>query len=306
MTNLPEISVGEVLSHRIADCVQDLTRQDTALYALSVGFARDPLNDIERRFVDPAVPMRVSPSQALILGYPGFWLGEGPKRIDPTRIIHAAQTITLTRPLMDEGRITGRTRITGLYRRSEEIESGLALTSVRELLDEEGRQFATIEQTHFLLGNSCPEAPLLSRRPRNSTPERIARYVVDFQTRPDQALLYRLNGDLNPLHSDPTLAVRAGFDKPILHGMCTFAIAVRALLEAVLNYDVTAVREISLRFRSPVYPGETLRTEIRDDLSFSVRALERDVLVADNGQLVRATAAVRSELNHKEIQWKLV
>lgn len=104
--------------------------------------------------------------------------------------------------------------------------------------------------------------------------------------------MYRLNGDLNPLHADPALARRAGFERPILHGLCTYGIACHAILETVLDYDYTLIAEFDARFSSPVLPGDTIATDIWQDgnlLSFRCRAVERDLTVIKNGRcLLRA------------------
>jgi acyl dehydratase len=110
---------------------------------------------------------------------------------------------------------------------------------------------------------------------------------VPFPTRADQALLYRLNGDRNPLHADPALARRVGFSAPILHGLCTYGIACRAVLQAVSDFDHARVREFDVRFSSPVYPGEEVVTEIwleGDTASFRCRVPRRGAVVINNGR----------------------
>ena len=112
--------------------------------------------------------------------------------------------------------------------------------------------------------------------------------MVDLPTRPEQALYYRLNGDDNPLHADPDVAERAGFPRPILHGLCTLGVVAHALLREVGNYDAAAMKSLALRFSSPVYPGETIRTEIWKSGAFRARVVERDVVVVNNGAAVFA------------------
>jgi acyl dehydratase len=110
--------------------------------------------------------------------------------------------------------------------------------------------------------------------------------TVDLPTRPEQALYYRLNGDDNPLHADPEVAARAGFPRPILHGLCTMGVVVHALLRALCDYDPAALRSVGLRFSAPVFPGETIRTEVWRGGGFRARVLERDVVVVSNGLAV--------------------
>ena len=112
-----------------------------------------------------------------------------------------------------------------------------------------------------------------------------------METRPDQALLYRLNGDRNPLHSDPELAKRVGFPVPILHGLCTYGTACRTILKEVAKYDHTRITGFDVRFSSPVYPGETIITDMWVDgtvVSFSCRLKERDLMVINNGKCTLA------------------
>ena len=112
-------------------------------------------------------------------------------------------------------------------------------------------------------------------------PEGAADRVLDLATRPEQALYYRLNGDMNPLHADPAVAARAGFARPILHGLCTMGVVCRAL-----GRMGGALREVALRFSAPVYPGETLRTELWADGSFRATVVERGVVAVNNGRAV--------------------
>jgi acyl dehydratase len=112
--------------------------------------------------------------------------------------------------------------------------------------------------------------------------------VMDLPTRPETALLYRLNGDHNPLHSDPAVAAKAGFPRPILHGLATFGVVGRALLRAVCGGDPARFGRMECRFSAPVFPGETIRTEIwpqAGGAAFRARVVERDVVVVSNGML---------------------
>jgi acyl dehydratase len=119
-------------------------------------------------------------------------------------------------------------------------------------------------------------------------PERAPDAVCDLPTLPQQALIYRLSGDDNPLHADPAVARAAGFERPILHGLCTLGIAGHALLKVCCGYDPTRLKSLSLRFSAPVFPGETIRTEMWRDgarISFRAKVAERDIVVLNNGLL---------------------
>jgi acyl dehydratase len=122
----------------------------------------------------------------------------------------------------------------------------------------------------------------------HAIPERAPDTVCDLPTRPEMALLYRWNADMNPLHSDPPSATKAGFPRPILHGLATFGVAGHAILREMCGYDPARFRSISGRFSAPVYPGETIRTEMWRDgttVSFRARLVERDVIVLNNGRV---------------------
>jgi acyl dehydratase len=126
-----------------------------------------------------------------------------------------------------------------------------------------------------------------SQRPVHVIPERAPDLVCELATRPEAALIYRLSADLNPLHADPAVAKAAGFPKPILHGLATFGVASHAVLKMVCGYDPARLASIAGRFSAPVYPGETIRTELWRDgdvVSFRAKVVERDVVAINNGR----------------------
>jgi acyl dehydratase len=133
-------------------------------------------------------------------------------------------------------------------------------------------------------GVGGPAGPSKTRRP---FPDRPADFVWDIKTLPQAALIYRLSGDYNPSHVDPDLAKEGGFGKPILHGRCTFGIAGRAIADDIGRASGTRIHAMEARFTSPVFPGETVRTElwvVDSDILFRCRTRERDVLVLDQGR----------------------
>ena len=118
-------------------------------------------------------------------------------------------------------------------------------------------------------------------------PARAPDMVCDLGTRPEMALIYRLSGDYNPLHAEPAAAEAAGFDRPILHGLGTFGVSGHALLKTMCRYDPARLTSFSGRFSAPVFPGETIRTEMWRDgnlVSFRARVVERDVVAINNGR----------------------
>lgn len=269
---------------------QRYTRRDTAFYALSVGVGQNTAHEQERRMVDPwNAELSALPSMALVLAYPGFWLGDEKVKqatgITPSSVLHGEQSVVLHRPLPVEATVVGHTQVVALVDKGEG--RGALLYTERVIrLEDDVEAIATCRQVHFLRGcggrggfgtpawlGSCPE-------PAPSVP---ADYIVSLATRPEQALLYRLNGDANPLHIDPDTARSAGLPQPILHGMCSIGIVGHALLNVLAGYDPARIKDFQLRFTGPVFPGETLEVEVWNEGRFRARAGERDTIVIDNG-----------------------
>jgi acyl dehydratase len=271
----------------IPEIRQRLRWQDSALYALSLGCAQDPMDGAELRFVTEGPAMQALPTMAVVLGYPGFWLGDPATGVDAVRLVHGEQAVEIHAPLPLEGELIGRSRVTGLVDRGEG--KGALIYSERVILDAAtGAKLATVEQTTFLRGDGGYGGPSGPVRKAAPEPEGPPSLVIDLPTRPEMALLYRLNGDHNPLHSDPAVAAKAGFPSPILHGLATFGVVGRALLKAVCGNDPTRFGRMQCRFSAPVFPGETIRTEIWPDsagAAFRARVLGRDVQVVSNGWL---------------------
>ncbi len=272
-----------LLNWTVPEKTHAISREDAAFYALSVGCGHDPMDARQLRFVDPGARDFVAlPSFVLVLGYPGFWLADPALGIDAKSVVHAEQTIEIVTTVPVEGVVTGRTRILDL------IDGGPGkaafLYSERNLFDGAGRRFAHLLQTHILRGaggfGGRTARAAASQPAFGDTPH----HVVHAETRPEQALLYRLNGDFNPLHSDPAVARKAGFPRPILHGMCTFGVLARAVMQSFCGDDPARLRVMSLRFTSPVFPGETITTEVLSDGSFRARVSERYCVVVDRGQ----------------------
>ena len=207
--------------------------------------------------------LSVLPTQACVLATPGFWLKAPDTGVDWRKVLHAEQRLTLH----------------------------TALPVGRKVFEaDSGKQVCTLEQTTMVRGDGgCGGSDSAPYEP-HSTPERPPDTVCELPIAPNAALIYRLNGDPNPLHADPEIARAAGFDRPILHGLCTFAIAGHAVLATCCDYDARRIRSMAVRFTAPVYPGETLRTEMwRDDgndgnvVSFRSLVAERDIAVLGNG-----------------------
>jgi acyl dehydratase len=271
----------------IPEMRQRVTPRDAVFYALSVGLGQDPMDERQLDFVDAHRRLRVLPSMAVVLGHPGFWLANPATGVDAVRLVHGEQTITLHHPLPAEGEIIGRTRVTGLVDKGEG--KGALLYSEKEIRDAAtGTLLATTGSTTFLRGDGGFGGPSGPVKPPNPMPDTPPDMILDLPTRPEQALYYRLNGDDNPLHADPKVAERAGFPRPILHGLCTLGVVAHALLRVLGNYEPASMKSLSLRFSAPVFPGETIRTEIWRTGAFRARVVERDVVVVNNGAAVFA------------------
>ncbi|WP_201729000.1 MaoC/PaaZ C-terminal domain-containing protein [Acidocella sp. C78] len=279
MTIDPEI----LLNFPIPEIRQRITGREAAFYALSVGMGQDPTDPRQLAYADPHRGPHVLPWMALVLGHPGFWLADPRTGVDAVRLVHGEQALEQHQPLPAEGEIIGRTRGTRLVDKGKG--RGALLFSEKQLRDAgTGALYATTRSTTFLRadggfgGDPGPVPP--PPPPPSGAPDA----VVDLPTRPEQALFYRLNGDDNPLHADPEMAAAAGFERPILHGLCTLGVVAHALLRVLGDYDETRFRGLSLRFTAPVLPGETIRTEIWRDGAFRARVAERDLVVVDHGR----------------------
>jgi acyl dehydratase len=260
------------------------TWEDSALYALGVGLGHDPLDDEELRFVYEKGMMAL-PTMAVVLPPPGFWLRDPKTGVDWKRVVHGEESLTLHKPLPVEGRFVTRSRVEEIVDKGEG--RGALIYIVREVFEAETKQpVATIRRTTFARGDGGFGGPSGPAREPHALPDRAPDVFCELPTLPQQALLYRLNGDGNPLHADPDVAREAGFDRPILHGLCTFGVAGHAVVKTLCGYDPSRLKRFDVRFSAPVYPGETIRTEMWLDgpvVSFRARVVEREALVLNNG-----------------------
>jgi acyl dehydratase len=268
------------------------TVDDTMFYALAVGMGADPVDERQLRFVnDTAGTPLAMPTMAVVLGWPGSWMSDTATGIDFSKIVHGEETVEWHRPIPASGTIVSRHRVTHVVDKG--AGRGATVTYVKELTDKAtGERLATVTHTTFGRGDGgfsanggksdAPPAPL------PKAPERPPDQVIEMPTLPQQALLYRLCADRNPLHSEPAVARKAGFPQPILHGLGTYGVACHAMLAALCDYDPARLARLSVRFSSPVYPGETIRFEIYDEgseFAFRARIPARDKVVLDYGRV---------------------
>ncbi|MGI4954962.1 MAG: MaoC/PaaZ C-terminal domain-containing protein [Janthinobacterium lividum] len=262
------------------------TARDSIIYALGIGLGEDPLDAGQLRYVYEA-GLQAVPSLANVLGYPGFWVQDADTGIDWRRVVHAEQSFVLHRTLPPAGVVVAQTRLVGLYDKG--AEKGALLCQERVVRDEaSGAALATVSQVSMLRGDGGRGGMMGAPPPPHVVPERPADATCDLPTLRQSALIYRLSGDLNPLHVEPAVAAAAGFPRPILHGMCTMGVACHAALRTLLDYDAGAFRGMRVRFTAPVLPGETIRTELWRDgdvVSFRSHVVERGVVVLNAGRI---------------------
>jgi acyl dehydratase len=262
------------------------TERDTILYALGLGVgAEDPLDPTALAFVYED-GLQALPTMPLVIAYPGFYLKDPLYQVDWTKVLHGEQRLTLHRPVPVAASVKSVLTFDEVYDKGPD--KGALLFATRRLYNaQDGELIATLGSTSFLRGDGGCGGRTDSAPAPHTIPDRAPDHVVDLPTRTDQALLYRLSGDMNPLHADPAVAKRAGFDRPILHGMCTYGIVGRALLAGVCGNTPSRLRQFDARFSSPVFPGETIRTEMwrdgNNEISVRARVVERDVVVLNNG-----------------------
>lgn len=279
------IEYQQLLNYPIPEVRQRILPRAAALYALSIGFGQDPMDEAQLAFVDYSSSLKVVPSMATVLAHPGFWLGDPATGVDAVQLVHGEQSITLHSPLPAEGEVVGQTRVIDIIDKGPG--RGALLYSEKRLVDaRSGELLATTNSTTFLRGDGGFGGPSGPVRAPHPLPESPPDFAVELVTRPEQALFYRLNGDSNPLHSDPAVAAKAGFPRPILHGLCTLGIVTHALIRTLASYRVERFREVALRFAGPVYPGETIRVDIWSSGAFRALSVDRGVVVINNGRAV--------------------
>ncbi|WP_370305092.1 MaoC family dehydratase [Sinimarinibacterium flocculans] len=281
-----EFDHERLLNWPIPEVRQRYTQRDTLLYALGVGLGSEPLDPDQLRFVYEA-GRKTLPSYPVVLGYPGFWMKDPGTGIDWVRLVHGEQGIVIHRLPPPEGEVIGRTRITSIIDKG--AGKGMLVYTERTLTDAHtGALLATLPSTTFCRGNGGFGGPAGPVPPVHALPERAPDQSIALPTLPQQALIYRLSGDYNPLHADPQVARAAGFGRPILHGLCTLGVACHALLKAA-GYAAERIASVQVRFTAPVYPGDVLSTDIWQDgevWSFRTRVAARDALVLGNGRAV--------------------
>jgi len=279
------INYEKLLALKIPPSEQSYSEKDVILYALGVGLGHDPTDRAQLDFVYEK-NMKVLPTFAAVMGYAGFWTRDLDTGIDWVRIVNGEQGFTLHAPLKPCGTMIGHTRILDVVDKG--AGKGALIYTERKITDKQtGTLVATVTQTTFARGDGGFGGPPRPSPLQHQTPERAPDMVCELGIRPEAALIYRLTADLNPLHADLDVAKAAGYPRPIYHGLGTFGVVCHALLKSVCGYDTARMTAMSGRFSAPVFPGETIRTEIwRDGDVVSYRALvpERNIVAMSNGR----------------------
>ncbi len=227
------------------------TSKDCLLYAVGIGAGTDELafttentNGVEQQ-VFPTFPVVIGWGRGSAMGNIGTF--------NPALLVHGQQSVTLHRPIPVEGTATLQSEVTAMY---DKEKAAVVVTATRATMG--GEPLYTNTASVFIRGEGGWGGDRGPSGPQNVPPERAPDHEVTYQTSPDQALVYRLSGDRNPLHSDPAFAAMGGFDRPILHGLCTYGFTGRTLLHTLCDSDPARFHHVEGRFTSPVLPGEAL------------------------------------------------
>ncbi|MDB5521837.1 MAG: MaoC-like dehydratase [Tardiphaga sp.] len=266
------------------------TDRDVMLYAYGIGMGADPMDDKELAFVNEAYftarPLKVVPTFASVAAWGA---GPGEMKLNRLLVVDGERDITFHKPMPVAANISADSSVLGVYDKGKD--KGVVIRHKTVLKDERGAELATLVASRFARGDGGFGGPTEGQPEAHAMPARAPDKTVDITTRPDQALVYRLCGDRNPLHSDPEFAKRGGFPKPILHGMCTYGITCRGVLQTYADYDPSAFKQHGVRFSSPVYPGETVSMDLWKDgnvVSFEAKVKQRGVTVIKSGRTVLA------------------
>jgi len=261
------------------------TSADALLYAVGIGAGADPDTD-ELAYTtenSDGVAQQVFPTFTVVAAWGNRSIMGKVGTFDTSKLVHGAQAVTLHQPLPVEGTVSVRSKLLAMH------DKGTAAVVVTEMVatDLTGAPLFTNVTSSFIRGAGGWGGERGTSGPRHLPPTRPPDQRVTYATRPEQALIYRLSGDRNPLHSDPAFAVRAGFERPILHGLCTHGFTGRALLHSRCAGDAARFQHMEGRFTAPVFPGEELTISIWDiddgEAVFTTSVGER--VVMDQGYL---------------------
>lgn len=279
-----QLNYEKLMTTQQLDIEREYGDLESMLYAQSIGFGRDAIDRKELSYVyEQGSALQTVPTLASAIVPDMFPPNLG---WDYSQVLHVEQRLQLYRPMPAAADLRLNKRVVDVFDRG-------ATRGSMFLFEVEGRQakddtvIFTLGATVMARGDSGFGAPSGSGPKPHRVPRRDPDLSCDTPTRADQALLFRLNGDRNPLHADPDAARDAGFEIPILHGLCTYGIACRAILQTICDYDHTLIEGFDARFSLPVLPGDTITTDMWQDgnvVSFQCSVKERDCVVLRNGK----------------------
>jgi (3R)-3-hydroxyacyl-CoA dehydrogenase / 3a,7a,12a-trihydroxy-5b-cholest-24-enoyl-CoA hydratase / enoyl-CoA hydratase 2 len=284
------IDLEKVLAHRFKSAPTVYNEDDAILYALSIGMAADPLDAVELPFAYElhGSGFKVFPTLAVTFPFTLFWqIVEVPGlTFNPMMLLHGEQYVELQRPLPPAATFTNHAQISHIYDKG----SGALLILEVRTLDKAGDQIALNRSALFIRGLGGFGGERGPSGTANQPPDRAPDAVQQEKTQPNQALLYRLSSkDRNPLHADPQMAAFGGFDRPIVHGLCTYGFAARAVMKQFAGYEVERFKSMQARFSKHVFPGETLVTEMWQESETRILC---QCKVSERDEVVLANAAV--------------
>lgn len=269
------------------------TFRDSLLYAVGIGAgAEDPFGS-ELEFTthnSKNITHQAFPTQGVVIGFGAGGAMANAGDLDWGKLLHGSQGITVHRPIPTEGSVEITDRIAGMWDKGEG-RNAIIDTEASAVDPDSGDVIFELRSSVVIRGSGGFGGEPGSTAPPLSAPDRDPDYEISYQTRPDQALTYRLSGDYNPLHSDPWFATElAGFPKPILHGLCTYGFTGRALLHTLCEGDPARFRSMDSRFSAPVFPGDELTIQVWDDgegraiyRTVAQKGTDEQRVVIDNG-----------------------
>jgi acyl dehydratase len=276
------MNLEKVLSKQFPSLEHTLVARDCMLYSLGIGFGLRPEAPQDLQFLFEE-GLKVAPAMVNVIGHPGAWVKEPELGIDWVKILHGEQSFVIHRLPKPGETFVATYRVTDVV--DKKVGAMLYLEKVlREKIS--GQTVSTVTSTYVLRGDGGCGGTRDTAPAVHNIPERNPDFSVSLPTLPQAGLIYRLSGDYNPIHASPDIARKAGFERPILHGLCTMGVASRAIMQGCCEDDPDRLKSIKLRFSSPVYPGDTIRTEFwQEDTGVSFRAIaaERDAVVLNNG-----------------------
>ena len=275
------INYEEIMSLEDKGLEFSYTQRDSIIYGLGIGLGKDPMDATELKYVYEN-GLIAFPSMATNFQYKSPLLLKA--KLNMIMIVHGEQGVTLHQPMPASADVISDTKVVNCYDRGASKGAIIEVeTNVR--LKKDNSPLCTLTSKTFARGDGGfggEDVPASIPVELNDTPD----IIHEVTTTEDQALIFRLSGDSNPLHSDPNIAKMAGYPKPILHGLCSYGVACRSIVETLCEKDSKKLKKFNVRFSSPVFPGETIVTEMwkkNDEIHFQSKVKERDKVVLKNG-----------------------